>query len=176
MPLPELRSVEQKLYDMFWADDAPEEEDISGWTKHVSESLERVFAELTICGKGGEEAEYLVDFAGYEGVETDPWSKYRGLALAAECEWSEATLDGLWKDFVKLADVRADRKVFIGNLRAEDFDKDTDALVADWAAHLQAHRHTCKGEQVLVMLFNKRCGATKGSWIIGADGGKERVR
>ncbi len=167
MKLPTLREIEEGLYQAIGDENAPREDDVGLWTKHIAKALCDIFAGVTVCGKGCTTGEYLTDFAGFECSEEDAWGKYRGLVFAAECEWSKGNPDGLWEDFIKLADVRADRKVFIGNLHKQHF-ADVDALLEKWANHLKNHRHISADEEILVLLSEKGGDAQEGSWIITA--------
>ena len=52
------------------------------------------------------------------GDDRAAWHEYRGLALGAEIEW-HSNEDAFWADFIKLADVQAIRRVFIGQAQGE---------------------------------------------------------
>jgi len=177
MKLQGLVEVEARLHDLFWRREAPMGGKRSPWTKYVGNCLRKIFRGLTVLGRGGKkEPEYLVDFAGQDCSEAAPWRSYHGLILAAECEWNPDS-DELWNDFIKLADVRADRRIFIGNFKANDWVKEAEKLVANWATHLKKHKHKCGDDEVLVMLFGYgKADGVEGSWIIGANGDVKRLR
>ncbi len=177
MRIPTLTEIEERLYRAMGDEKAPREGNVGGWTRYIGRSLRKIFDGATVCGKGCPVGEYLADFTGFEYKEADPWKKYKGLILAAECEWSSGNPDGLWEDFVKLVDIRADRKVFIGNLHRRYFsDQAIRSLVKKWAMHLKNHRHTSSKEKVLVMLSEKCDHPREGSWIISGDGRYSLVR
>jgi len=98
------------------------------WTSYVK----RVFTQACPKGMqpyhtGARGPEYLVDLVWSdpsEKLKHVPWHKYRGLGLVLECEWKLGD-DAFWEDFVKLADIRADARVFLGH---------------------QPHAHYCKFE------------------------------
>jgi hypothetical protein len=92
------------------------------------------------------------------------------LLLALECEWKGCE-EEQWKDFVKLADVRAHRKVFVGALNIGLYDK-REELLRRWATHLALHAHTCEHERILVALCEKKDSkaAKHGSWIVDGKG------
>lgn len=94
--------------------------------------------------------EYLVDVAVYEkrgGMPAGSALSYKGLTLACEIEWS-ADRYAREYDFAKLADVRSDRKVFIGMFRSG---KERDPF-RPLLAFLNGHRGVPKREQFLVVL------------------------
>ncbi|MBM4015844.1 MAG: hypothetical protein FJ293_12890, partial [Planctomycetes bacterium] len=95
-------------------DDGPEEDGRTVWTTYVCCEFAKRAPEGTIAFTG-----YLADFVWCYQEEEDDTQSYEGLMLAGECEWTPTT-DAFWEDFVKLADLSADRRIFIGHLRQRD--------------------------------------------------------
>lgn len=104
-------------------------------------------------------SEYLVDYT-WSNQDEDrlAWKDYTGLALAVEIEW-DGTLEAVWQDFVKLADIRAEGRMFIACLTSTAWsqvrDEDARELSADFTSFWAAHRSVQPGDWVIVGLIAK---------------------
>ena len=79
----------------------------------------------------------------------------RGLVLAAEIEWG-STEDYFWEDFVKLSDVMADRRLYVGELQEPEFSSVQDGgagLSAAISCMLEHHRHFGALDAILVAVW-----------------------
>jgi hypothetical protein len=96
--------------------------------------------------------------------EPSEYAKYRGLYLAAECEW-DGTPSALIYDLVKLVDIRANLRLFFGTL------KDAETQHREVLRHAQAvlvtHAHACTNDEVFVALWGKETNKLAGTWILG---------
>lgn len=113
------------------------------WTKHMNRRLARLAKEHMLeewcSGRGRKRAEYLVDHCWsnrWQGM-----ASYTGLVFAAEFEFhgSRASVE---EDLVKLADVRADARLFLGNLRGRHWEKKAETIAQAAAEMLAIHAHT----------------------------------
>jgi hypothetical protein len=138
------------------------------WTKRMLSHINKVCpTPLVACPswKGtSSKGAYLLDLVWSRepkerpGQSQYPWHKCRGLALALECEWG-GTRTAFWEDFVKLADVRADRSVFTGNLWPDEGFTDFRVGKGKFISQIQAflEHHACgRDYEVLVALWNKK--------------------
>ncbi len=171
--LEEIDAAIEKAMECDLGTDSP-----SAWTKHVFESVNktRPTDQVVTCPPGkGRRGEYLVDLA-WSSEESREWLGYRGLLLAMECEWG-GDEDALWEDFIKLADVRADRKIFVGAARRKLYE-DRERLLKAWASFLSNHRHVPESEEILVALCEKKESeaANHGSWILTGQGEVRQLR
>ncbi len=138
------------------------------WTKYIKE----IFSDMKSTGVeeygyGGNPA-YLLDYVwGYEEKDTE-WWEYPGLALAMECEW-HGSEDEFWKDFVKLADIRADIKIFVGQLNTTVYENRKE-LIQNVKTFLSGHRHFGKDEKILIVLWDKGVSEEGESYLVQGDG------
>jgi hypothetical protein len=127
---------------------------------------------VTVAGKKEPQGEYLVDLVWtYQPKPGD--EGHRGLLLALECEWNGSE-KALWQDFVKLADVTAPRKVFIGALTKVLYE-DRERLVHALAEYLHRHMHA-QDDIVVIGLCGK--GAYEDAyevWQLGPRGRTKRL-
>jgi len=138
------------------------------WTRHIIKSIESLRPKDTrivswfepwnkqnryvlVCGHTVERGEYLVDLAwGLQHGGGD--EGHGGILLALECEWGGSE-QHLWEDFVKLADVRAERKVFVGVGNNGVYAGRLDLI--DRFARFLARHHHARTDQILVALGGK---------------------
>lgn len=171
--LPTLEDIGKVIEEAMEADLGTDSQKV--WTKHIFEKVgsakpedDRIVPRCRFWGEK-ERGEYLIDLVWTLG-ESKKCESYRGFLLALECEW-KGSEEGLWKDFAKLADVRADLKVFVGAANVGVYAEHLE-LLKGWATYLSLHRHTCKSERILVALCDKRESkiAEHGSWILDGEG------
>lgn len=126
-----------------WARDAWNEDigtdDRTAWTEHLNRTLaSHAPAGLKAFGTGlgRHYGRYLLDHC---------WSKswvgmagYEGLVLAAEFEFA-GTKDAIEEDLVKLADVRAEARVFLGNLWGSQWADVAEEIARDASSMLYGH-------------------------------------
>lgn len=130
------------------ADDRPT------WTVHLNQTLAKLMPPGLVAfgtGLGEGHGQYLVDHCW-----SKPWegmASYDGLELAAEFEFggSRAAIE---EDFVKLADVRARYRVFLGNLWSSDWAQ-VDKLAKDAAAFLAGHARVDDKDSIVLALGPK---------------------
>ena len=153
-------------------DDSP-----AAWTQHMLKAVRNAVPrneQLVPYGhlwspKG--QREYLIDMAISYETDHDQWHSYHGLVLACECEWG-GTREALWQDFVKLADVRANLRVFIGALWPSVY-AGRRKLLDECLCFLRGHRHVPEDEEFLVVLCEKKESRTArhGAWLLSRKGG-----
>ena len=138
-------------------DNGPPDDDLTAWTVHVnscfSEHAKAKGLEAFGKGLGKRRGEYLVDHCWSEpwtGMET-----YRGLQFAAEFEWG-GTRSAIEEDVIKLADIRAPARLFLGTLWS-----------APWSA--------AEDIATEVGLMLKAHGVARGDWIVLALGPKGKA-
>ncbi len=70
-------------------------------------------------------------------------------------------------DFAKLADVRADRKAYVGTVKTKDWPR-VESILSDMLAFLNQHALVPKGEEYAVVLWSpdKKVGDRVGAWIL----------
>ncbi len=135
--------------------------DRKGWTRFVLSVFSQACPSTCqpYSSRDRRHPEYLVDLVWSYPNERGkwlPWSECRGLALAMECEWNGST-NGFWEDFIKLADVRADARVFLGHLHKRAF---REYSSTDGAFHheiqrfLKRHRHFSAKDSIIVALWS----------------------
>ena len=77
--------------------------------------------------------------------------------------------DKRWLDFVKLVDVSADRRLFLGKAHVRDWTTAA-SIIEEWAQWLECHRHLRGCDEIGVVLI---CGGANwpfAGWIIRGDG------
>lgn len=151
---------------------------IAGWTKRIALAIRTVARQINkapavlVFGHGLLGGEYLVDQVW--SIEGRKRTDYRGLLLAMECELSSASDDDRWYDFVKVADVRADLRVFIGAFPASAGMDDMKKFVTDVQTMVSRHRHRTPSDLYLLALYFKG-GRTDGQlhgFVVGGDGSR----
>jgi hypothetical protein len=75
---------------------------------------------------------------------------YRGLDLIAEFEW-HGTRSAIEEDLIKLADVRAQARLFVGNLWGADWKSVAQCIADDAATMLAKHRFAREDRIVLAI-------------------------
>ena len=142
--------------------------DHHGWTRRILRDMashpgtvpyvdtEHDLADAEIQG-----GDHMIDLVWFyepaEGDETGQRKTYRGLALALECEW-DGTKEEFWEDFVKLADVSASRRLFVGSLDADIYaqlEDDEGDLTCEIGHYLANHVHFRGEDEVLVTVWNQ---------------------
>lgn len=120
-------------------------------------------------GQPAWQPEYLVDLAisddNPQSKPNDPFG-YHSLLLALECEWSANENEKRY-DFAKLADVRADRKVFVGFCSSRE---KADRFVDAAAGFLKQHRHVAPTEEYGIVLFYKQESIEVRAWLLTQQG------
>lgn len=118
-------------------------------------------------GSSATPSEYLVDQCWRIGVLGAQPSDYCGLLLAAEIEVSEAKDLERWWDLVKLSDVRADLRVFVGKLPARG---DMEGFVRQVASFMSGHRHVHPVDRLLLALYHSGVKDALHGWLVHGDG------
>jgi hypothetical protein len=108
--------------------------------------------------------EWLVDICLVEEIPgRGDWLNYKRMLLAAECEWNPK-LHEREHDFAKLADIRSERKVFIGQLKSKFWEARRKSL-ARMREFLQGHQLVPTGEQYCVLLCEAGGEETIEFWL-----------
>lgn len=100
--------------------------------------------------------EYMID-----RCWSAPWSEmrtYSGLVLAAEFEWGGSRKD-IEEDLVKLADVRAQHRVFVGNLSGPGWSANADHIAESAADFLRDHRFATERDSIVLGIGPKQGSA-----------------
>lgn len=184
MELPDLREIFGDLENLFRDCRARK---LKGWSKRIF----RCVANLCPRSVGGRtvypqgrwlehEREYLVDQSWR--VKPDANDKtlpcYKGLVLAMECELGRKSPEGKWHDFVKLADVRADLRVFLGGVvTGEKGQKEMRDFVKAVSGFLKGHRHSGPEDQYLIALYfaGEKPDDKLHGWLVHGDGRTEAL-
>jgi hypothetical protein len=143
-------------------------------TRHIKVAIHRLFGDKVILwanrvekGKG----EYLVDVSLTSrsrckaSIPKD--YQYDRLLFAGEIEWKPLRREKGEYDFAKLADVRADRKAYVGMVKKKDWLR-AEGILADMLVFLNHHALVPKGEEYAVVLWSpdKKAGDCIGAWIL----------
>ena len=163
--LPSLEQIDEAIQKAM--EDGPETDSRSVWTRCILNAVNRTKPDddriVTYPCRKGRRSEYLVDLV-WSLEQNREWEGYGGLLLAVECEWG-GDQEALWEDFIKLADVRADLKIFVGAAWSGLYEE-RERLLHAWASFLSNHRHVRECEEILVALCGKK-GERHGSWVVG---------
>jgi len=152
-----------------------DEHDLKAWTAHVARKL------ASLCPVGclpyghlfreDDRREYLCDQVW--GIERpDDWEHYEGLAFAMECEW-DGGVDAFLEDFVKVLDVAAERRLFIGNLHTKTAWPDRQTTVLETVRQIaKGHRFFGEADEVAVFLCEKGGDGDVECWLVRGNGDK----
>jgi hypothetical protein len=167
--LPSYQEINEKIVsECYNENEAPEHEDISEWTEYIKLILSSIKPTGVEIYENNNNYEYLLDYVwSYEKKNSEYW-KYHGLALAMECEW-DGSEEEFWKDFIKLADIRADRKIFVAGLKTTLY-KNRENLIQKIKMFLSNHRHFGKEEKILILFWDKGKSEEGESFLIKGDG------
>jgi len=138
MPKPNIPPAELATWVRDAWDTGPDTDERTVWTQHFNDRLAiRVPSGITAFGSGlGRNSQYLVDHCW-----SAPWtgmSSYSGLELAAEFEWG-GTRGAVEEDLIKLADIRAKARLFVGNLWGSEWCKTAQEIADATVAMLSKH-------------------------------------
>jgi len=151
------------------------------WTDVIAREMQTLAAEtllpnISVWGRQWRDdncGTHLLDQVwAWIGTDED-WPKYRGLALALECEWS-TDRDDRFQDFCKVLDVVADRRLFIGQLRSSEWSQHQRVL-DEFAEIVNHHRHLRSKEQVGIILCEEKADGEDGAWVIERNGPLKQV-
>jgi hypothetical protein len=150
MPQPSVPSVDLARWAREAWDNGPNTDKRTPWTHYFNDFLaRRVAPGVTAFGCGpGHNGQYLVDHCW-----SAPWTcmrDYRGLDLIAEFEW-HGTRSAIEEDLIKLADVRAQARLFVGNLWGADWKSVAQCIADDAATMLAKHRFAREDRIVLAI-------------------------
>ena len=178
MIVPTAEAIWKKL-ESVWNEPGAPDEDVTGWTSRIAKGLAEMIPggqEKSIFAYGHdweheEHGEYLLDQV-WSLERGEKWKDYEGLVLAMECELSYDSDEERWKDFVKLADVRADMRVFIGAVPGGEDLSAMDRFINGVRRFLQGHRYVTGEEQYLIALYAKNGNPDKNlhGWLVYGDG------
>lgn len=155
-------------------DCGPDTDKRTPWTHHFNSFLARKVGHgVTAFGCGlGRNGQYLVDHCW-----SSPWTNmatYQGLELAAEFEW-QGTRGSIEEDLVKLADVRAKARLFVGNLWGADWQR-VAAEIAEDASNMLSKHSDARNDTIVLAIGPK--GSTRERqehvlvWEVKASGAK----
>jgi hypothetical protein len=164
-----------------WDDMPPGKMSAKQWTKWFQVASARVLTDgrqhFGCCGRGeGWAAEYMVDASvsdDHPDAEGDDPFAYRRLLLAVETEWSTSQWNREY-DFCKLADVRAERKLYACEVSKRVWKEIDERVIARFAEFWQQHALVAEGEEVGLMISSGQ--DRLGAWILRKGSGSERLR
>ena len=151
------------------------DEAVRWWTRKVQSVVDSVLdlprEGFTRSGRlSGWDPEFLVDMAitrDEPGADRNDCLGYQQLCLAMESEWSAGRADREY-DFTKLADIRAERKLFVGAARSRK-DHSLECEVARLRGFWGRHRGVTVNEEVGLILIDYVTGCWH-SWVIVKNG------
>lgn len=157
--------------------------DQTDWTNFVASEMRALAAktapmELTCWGSpwsADDCGQHLVDvaWAYLPPGRNSPWTEYEGLALAMECEW-KTDRDCLFQDFLKVLDVQADRRLFVGQLSAGGW-HERQHLLDEFDAIVQRHRHLPDGTEIGIVLCSTNHNENGEGWLLVRGAKRELV-
>lgn len=157
--------------------------DQPAWTKFLASEMRALAArtaptELTSWGSAWSAddcGQHLVDvaWAYLPPGRNSSWTEYEGLALALECEW-KTDHDHLFQDFVKVLDVQADRRLFIGQLSAGGW-QERQQLLDEFDSIVQRHRHLSGGAEIGVVICRANHVDDGEAWLLVRGAKRELV-
>ena len=165
-----LENFADRIDVLFQSKDVPEDNQVKDWTELIFKTVaEMIPDERTIFPydrtlSSQEQGEYLLDHV-WSIEEGSSWQNYKGLLLAMECEWGGSD-ESVWEDFVKLVDIRAKFKIFVGTYRRW---QEVDDFVRQLAVFFKGHIHSKDTEEILLIL-EKKGGGEYRAWILSGSG------
>ncbi len=157
------KALHEKVNEDDWEDDSK-----PYWTKKITEIMATIMPRKTGNGytlnsyshsHDGDsrrkiDNEYMIDHAWSYEIGNGDYDAFYGLALAMEVEWI-GTVDSTWTDFYKLADIKADLKIFLTSLQVKVYEEEREKLIKTMVKFLSNHIHFANEEKILVIFWNK---------------------